>query len=69
MEQVHYLGGGVWVQSSFDAIAVQTVTLLAMHVCDWRRLWHRNLQKDRITDMYGEKPVRNLINVSLVNQA
>ena len=32
VERVHYLGGGVGVQSPFDAIAVQTVTLLAMHV-------------------------------------
>ena len=31
MERVHYLGG-VGVQSHFEAIAVQTVTLLAMHV-------------------------------------
>ena len=31
MERAHYLGGGVGVQSPFDAIAVQTVTLLAMH--------------------------------------
>ena len=33
VEHVHYLGGGVGVQSLFDAIAVQTVTLLATHVC------------------------------------
>ena len=33
VERVHSLGGGVGVQSSFDAIAVQTVTFLAMHVC------------------------------------
>ena len=32
VEWVHYLGGGVGVQSPFEAIAVQTVTLLAMHV-------------------------------------
>ena len=33
VERVYYLGGGVGVQSLFDPIAVQTVTLLAMHVC------------------------------------
>ena len=32
VEWVHYLGGGVGVQKLFDAIAVPTVTLLAMHV-------------------------------------
>ena len=32
VEWVHYLRGGVGVQSPFEAIAVQTVTLLAMHV-------------------------------------
>ena len=32
VERVHYLGGGVGVQSPFDAIGVQTVTLLDMHV-------------------------------------
>ena len=32
VERVYYLGGGVGVQSLFDPIAVQTVTLLAMHV-------------------------------------
>ena len=32
MERVHYLGGGGGVQSPFDAIAVQTVTLFAMNV-------------------------------------
>ena len=32
VERVHSLGGGVGVQSSFDAIAVQTVTVLALHV-------------------------------------
>ena len=30
-ELVHYLGVGVGVQSPLDAIAVQTVTFLAMH--------------------------------------
>ena len=49
------------VQSLFDAIAVQTGKLLAMHVCmdcvcyakakeDWWHQRRRNLQKDRITD-------------------
>ena len=33
VEWVHYLGGRVGVQKSVEAIAVQTVTLLAMHVC------------------------------------
>ena len=32
VEWVHYLGDRVGVQSPFDAIAVQTVTLLAMHI-------------------------------------
>ena len=32
MERFQYLGGREWVQSAFDAIAVQTVTLLAMHI-------------------------------------
>ena len=32
MERANYLGGGVGVQSPFDAIALQTVTLLAMQV-------------------------------------
>ena len=32
VERVYYLGGGVGVQSSFEAIAVQTVKLLAMHI-------------------------------------
>ena len=33
VEWVHYIGGGVEVQSPFDVIAVQNVTLFAMHVC------------------------------------
>ena len=32
VEGVHCLGGGVGVQSPFEAIAVRTVTLLAMYV-------------------------------------
>ena len=51
MEQVHYLGG---VQRLFDAIAVQTVTLLAMHV--WKK-WKKkvNVQNKRLSRILGEK--------------